>query len=415
MKFKILIIFISLFLFAQGADATKQVIVGGTSQSLYTTSVKYTSLMGTSQLWLSSNVGVRQVFPTRANLYYFRVYLTTAPGAGKSYTFNIHTGISDTPISVTISGTDTTGQDMEHAFAALPNHRFNIKCTPSGTPAASTARWSITSDSVISGETILMAGTTQSLNAVSGNYAMVGSTVRNAIGFRREILIPSNGTLTKFYVKMDAVPGSGGDNYRFIVVHNTAISALDMTFTNSTSSGNDQDTVSVSAGDAIVLGVIRGGPDPVETTFSWGVVFIPDTEGEFIIPMSSDTLTSVYPKYAQMTSGDDTFSVTEANHQQLASAMTIKRIYAEKDSANAFPKGWTFQLRVNGANSSPALTVGLITAVTLNSEDADVSISDDDLLNTKIEDFGVNPAGKYVHVSYLGFIEPETVGFGDNF
>lgn len=395
----------------------RQVIVGGSSAGVSTGAIRYTSLMGNNYTWISSDVGVRQRSPTYANLYYLRVYLTTAPGAGKSYTFTLYVQGSDTPMSVTISGADTTGQDMGHAVALVPNDRISLKCTPSGTPAASTARWSIVSESVIPGETILIGNTPQNFNAALGFYALVGSTFYHATEFRREILIPTAGTLTKFYVVMNAQPGAGGDNYRFIIRKNTVSTALDITLTDSQTAGNDQDAVAVAAGDAICLAVIRGGPSPVQTQFGWGLVFIPDTDGEFVIPMSSDDQPATN-EYAQLTSGDETYSGTRADHQQLASEMTIKRIYAEKDSANAFPKGWQFTLESNGGLASPLLQVKLLTANSLNSASADVVIADDDLLDTVIGQIGLGTVAKYVHVSYLGYIAPapsRAVDFGANF
>ena len=194
---------------------SRQVIVGGSPSALNTTATRYTSLMGNNYSWNASDAFVRQVYPTSANLYFFRVELTTAPGEGKSYTFTLATTVGDTPITLTISGADKTGEDLVHAVAFSSFSRPFIKCVPSGTPAASTAKWTITSDSVIPVETVLIAGTAQNLSASGVFYSLVGTATFNSPGdFGREIIFPTSGTVKKLFVVMFQ-PAGTDDSYIF--------------------------------------------------------------------------------------------------------------------------------------------------------------------------------------------------------
>src|ERR1022692_3632426 len=50
----------------------------------------------------------------------WRITLTNAPGAGKSWTFTLRVNETDTPLSVTISNSETTQSDLVHSATIHP-------------------------------------------------------------------------------------------------------------------------------------------------------------------------------------------------------------------------------------------------------------------------------------------------------
>ncbi len=74
------------------------------------------------------------------NLY---VWLNTAPGAGKSYTFTVMKNGVATTLVATVSEASQTGNDITHTVTVLVDDDLSLKSAPSGTPAASYIHWGL--------------------------------------------------------------------------------------------------------------------------------------------------------------------------------------------------------------------------------------------------------------------------------
>ena len=91
----------------------------------------------------SNRYGVIQ----KTTLKNFYVVVKTAPGVGKSLTFNLRVNGanvgSPNPVQVTISGTNTTGSDTTNSYV-VPTDGLTcgLMCTPSGTPLVDLTVWS---------------------------------------------------------------------------------------------------------------------------------------------------------------------------------------------------------------------------------------------------------------------------------
>lgn len=66
-----------------------------------------------------------------------RVSIATAPGAGKSHTITLYKNGTSTPLSVTISGTATSGYDTTNEVSVSPGDTISLLVTQSGTPNGS--------------------------------------------------------------------------------------------------------------------------------------------------------------------------------------------------------------------------------------------------------------------------------------
>ncbi len=95
---------------------------------------------------IAGNSNISGITPISVgNLY---VNLSTFPGAAKSYQFDFTTAESTSPVSgtpvVTISGgAATTGNDTSNSFPLPDNTLFTLRVSPSGTPTAVLAAWSL--------------------------------------------------------------------------------------------------------------------------------------------------------------------------------------------------------------------------------------------------------------------------------
>ena len=60
---------------------------------------------------------------------------TTAPGAGKSYTYTLRNNTANTELSVVISEAGTTGNDAVASGVTIANQdNLSLACVPAGTP-----------------------------------------------------------------------------------------------------------------------------------------------------------------------------------------------------------------------------------------------------------------------------------------
>jgi hypothetical protein len=72
-----------------------------------------------------------------------QLFLPTAPGASKSRTFTLRNTGADTALTVTISGTATTGSDLVHTADIAAGDLWNWTAIPTSSPAATLAHWGL--------------------------------------------------------------------------------------------------------------------------------------------------------------------------------------------------------------------------------------------------------------------------------
>ncbi len=84
----------------------------------------------------------QQFMPVDGAVSNFYVILNDSPGSGKSYTFVVRKNGADTPVTCTISGTDTTGSDLTNSVNFNAGDYISIMSTPSeADPSQPTMRW----------------------------------------------------------------------------------------------------------------------------------------------------------------------------------------------------------------------------------------------------------------------------------
>ena len=166
------------------------IIGGGTgSSNLQNNNINYVPMFDSNRSWVESEN--QQFMPVAGTVSDFYVILNTVPGSGSSYTFVVLKNGDDTPVTCTISGTDTTGSDLANSVSFYAGDYISIKVTPSEVnPTVTAMRWtakfspslvSTTPPSVSTNDATNITTTGARLN---GNLTSLGTATSVSVSFQ---------------------------------------------------------------------------------------------------------------------------------------------------------------------------------------------------------------------------------------
>ncbi len=411
--------------------ATQQVLVNGLNNDLNVTVTEYNHFYGIGNVsnW-SATEGDRQiVWPYTGTIDDLRVKLTADPtNVGSSYAFMVRldTGCdgtgADTTLTCTVLAGSTTCNNSD-GFSINAGECLSIESDPSATaPAGADASWSATGNPTTADETALVGGTSGDLLATTGTEYIGISGNANADGteFDRTFIASTGGVFPTFYTDLPTAPG-GTATRTFTFRDSASAESIVITYASGESGvKSNTGTVTATAGETFVLVSTDNGNTPSASTLKASVLFDPTTEGEWIIPMSSDdTLHVTNTEYARIIAGDDGWSATEANKQQLiqtgsfASDMIIKNMYVELETdPGATGDIFTFRLRdsTGGSGDASAQLESICDGVQTCNASATVTITDDALMSTRVIPTSSPTVGSAL-ISYTGFITPSAEAY----
>ena len=299
---------------------------------------------------------VTEIIPTAGALSGLRVKLSVAPGAGKSRTISIYLNGS-AQLTVTIADTATTGVNTGSVNVSAGD-TVAVVVTATGTPATTAVYYSSIFTGTTSGESILMGNsysggmhTTTTLYGSVANCAAIGATEADY-----KSIIPTPGTIKKFYWKLDADPGTSPDAYRATLRKVGSSQALTSTITANDITGNDTaNSFTVAAGDSVTLMFEPLNSPAAAPRPSWGMVFVADTDGESIIlGGSTGALSNSVTQYNIFAFQGSAWSGTETFFT-LLNACTLKKFYVELSGSpkqNHDTDDWyQLDVRIDAANS----------------------------------------------------------------
>lgn len=342
---------------------------------------------------------------------HWKIRLGTAPGAGKSRTFTLYTGgFAGTPtaLTITISGTDTTGSDLTHAVVITPGQHTYIRATSSGSPALCTLQSVFEvehADDVSStygwggGQwpTTNQLGTSTVYDSpLSGGGSQWLST--EAAG-RTLVAVP--GTITQLSVGLSAAPGGTATRIFTIVLDGVAQDGSGgtvdtrCTVLSGVSSGHASFTLPVLPLQTVsVRHTVSGSPAAAVARGSTRFVATTPGQVNFVFrvtdaPAGSSTEYN-FPLGRNWASSDWPWTATEAAREFLGPVTTIvlHGMYVEVASAPGAGVSQTYTLRLNAGGGGGADTVQTVTvtgpsAVAGPSVAAGVSITDSDRFANK--------------------------------
>jgi hypothetical protein len=402
-----------------GWGATTQSLVSGSNTTLSASATEYSVFYGQSTQ-ANFNFGgsggeteASTVFPAAGTVSDLRMVLSTDPDNGasvQSYTFTVRLDGAGTALSCAISDGSTTCQDSD-SFSVTAGQLLSMEVVPANTPATGDAYWSAIWTPTTADNSILSGCGTDITTGAVAYLSPAGCKFDDADEHDTAIMIPTGGTFKNLYVEISTAAGSG-KSWTF-KLRNTgdtasidcAISGVSATTCNSTL---ESETASASAGDKFVLEVTPSGTPSAVTTVKYGVVFVPTTSGEFIVPaVTENNFSATDTHYWQPLGGKVGSSTTESDMRLTSSAMTIKNMYAwlENDPGTA-PNEYAFTLMKNGSAASATFTCAVTAANYPTCNDTEnITISNDDLLTTRIVPTSSPTTGSGA-ISYTGFIAP---------
>lgn len=144
----------------------------------------------------------------------FRVVLEVAPGVGKSRTFTVRQNAVATSMVVTISGTDTTGEDSTNTFYVNDGDTLSIAATSSGSPASSKAYYGFVLEPNRVGDYLIcgVSGSALSTTGAAYEYNLVGTGAANWTTSKTDKAMGGyyNHFLTSVGMKLSRAPNTGG-------------------------------------------------------------------------------------------------------------------------------------------------------------------------------------------------------------
>ena len=309
-----------------------------------------------------------------------KITLDAQPGGGKSYTFVLYQNNNPTSMSVTISGTDTTGEDITHSVQVDNGDILQFVCTPSGTPAAARVRNSIVFFSTPDDEFSVSAGN-GSISGTATIYLSLDSSGTSS-GLGSAIKCPLAGTLKNFYINLSVAPGTGLTR-TFTVMYGTAgatASDLVITISDSSTSGSDTaHTLAVVPGDVLRIKSEVSGSLAASDVLT-RLTFVSSVSGRYWIGGSTPSnLSTTDTEYFKPTAGS-TATAQYLSEQRFTKDITIKNMYVEVSAApgtGGSGKKRTFTLMQNG--NPTALTFDILETATTNNITTDVVCAEGDL------------------------------------
>jgi hypothetical protein len=324
-----------------------------------------------------------------------------------------------TTLQVIISDTNTFATDTTNSVSYVAGDTLSIQCVPSTTiaPAASSAQsWNVAVTTANLTAPILsaLAGAsttvTQYASLTAGHVSALGWSATETDS---EIIIPTGGTISDFYVKLSSTPGTS-KSYQFTIMQNGSASAIDLTLSGAVGSGSDTtNSISVSAGDVITIRCIPTNTPISQTSMAFGLVFTPTTPGESFFGFGSTNAPSASAtNYEQVLGvGNNAWTASESARTMVLGPYTLKKIYVKLGTAPGVGASRTIALRKAGATT--ALSVTIADANTTGNAAADITYAQGDTITyissvsgTPVADTGGVHTGVLIYAAPTGNFVP---------
>lgn len=360
----------------------KTLVLAAQKDDLNPAATEYAFICSSARDWTATEAEARVTIPVAGVLKNLYVWIDDSPGVGDSWEFAVMKNGSATTLLVTIGNTpdandDVYGSNRSDIISVAAGDTISMRCTPSGTPAVSSQNsWGLTfeADNNVSA---LLFGTGQTDSAQTTEYGCIQGTWgwgASANGDRLRGLVSTSGTLSNFYLNLDAAPGAG-TSQTFTVYKNSVATSLAVTVSGTNTSGNNtSDTVSVVAGDTLSVVKTQSGT-PAATRLAGGIKFTPTTNGESLIIKGTDDSLPTSGTTNDCVSGDVFDNTTEKDYFGLVSEnATISKLYVALSGA----VGGTSRTIALRKTTFPLTTVNSGVGATITNPDSEAS----DLSNT---------------------------------
>ena len=290
------------------------------------------------------------------NLY---ITLTAAPGVGNTVAFTFQINGVDTALTLTISGTSTTGSS-EESVSVADGDTVALKAVSSTSAASSTPRWAVefvaASGTAVSGYGFTDAADAALVvqGATFGSYAWLSTTVDTQVS-----VVAASGTVARLKVQLSGSPGAG-KSYTFVLLKNGVVqdgagtTNTVVTIADSATTGEISFALMCVAGDRLQTRCTPTGT-PTGRDASVFVSYVADTDGEFNLGGFTNSILYInrWASTLSAATGWDTLTESDFYLYGGLSSFTVSALHVRVVAA--YPADATFTLRKNGADT--ALTI----------------------------------------------------------
>ena len=399
--------------------ATQQVLSTlGYGYNLNATTTEYNNVYGAGdqQDWSATESDTKGVFAASGTIKDLRILLAADPDNGaatQSYTFKIRVNEAEPGSTLTCAVSDgqTSCQDLVNSVSVTAGDYVSIEVVPANTPIVTQMKFSTTWNPTTADETILAGGTNVATLATSGTeyVGIAGTALTDTVEFDKTFVAPTAGVFKNLYIGLPTAPGGVATRVFTFRDSASAESLVATCGSADTACNQTSGTVTATAGEKFVLVSTVTGT-PAASRVKTGIVFVPTTSGQWIIPLSSDdSLHTTATEYAKIVGGDDAWNGTITNKQQtyqtgsFAGDMDILNMYVvlETNPGTGLNK-FDFTLMQDGIATALVATCDGVTACNATST---INIGDDEQFATRSVPTS-DPSVGSAMISYTGFITP---------
>lgn len=338
-----------------GTTANEYSMLGTyTDRSPSNTATNYNLINTPLQTWGTTETQFRSPLPMDGFIGDLYVKLATAPGATKSRSFTIFINGVATLVKCTVSGTNTTANDLTHKIQVKPGDLISIAARPSGTPSSTSGvYWGVSYRNITAGETAIVGGMNSTLTTVQRYNSLQGGSTWAANLPNFAAPMPTSGTFKNMYIALETATGAAKSRTLALNV-NGSDSALTVTITNASSGSDTSHTVSVSAGDKVAFNHASTSGSPATTRMGWSCVFVPDTAGEFPVLSGTDSQPSTSAtRYFMLQTNANGWDSAESDQEILIPiTATAQKMRSYVTGAPGGSGQYNFTLRVEGSDTS---------------------------------------------------------------
>lgn len=353
--------------------------------------------------WNNTQTNRDTVVPHDLTLDRLRVEVTTAPGVGRSWTFALMKNGAATGLTCTISGANTSAEDLSNTVSYAAGDTISIRSVPSGTPSSTgNLWWSVRqeADNLFA----VIGGAAQNASNTATNYNnLMSASSWVTTDLAVQGVVPCPGVFSNLTVQLSAAPSSTNTRSFEIWVNNSSTGVV-VSFTGTDTFMQDTvNTVSVSAGDTVSLRSTISGT-PTAANVAWSCSFNPDTDGQSFLVYgdSAGPNTSDVNWEQPMGRGANQWvgAGQEINRQIMLDTTTMKAMYVALQFApGSGGDSFTFNARIDEADTS--VDVPIVNASTTgNITGQNVSITAGEKLSLQCTP-AVTPGGTSVKTGIL--------------
>ncbi len=261
-------------------------------------------------------------------------------------------------------------------------------------------------------QSFIIGGRSNLLSTSNTEYnAIDGGGLWTTLSDNANQLIATPGTLTSLRVEVDTAPGNSG-TFTFAVMVNGSPSGLEVAIVDPATSGDDTDTIAVSAGDDIQLRCIPTDSPDAGADARWSVGFTSTNSAESNLGFGSTASPSLSVTEFNPVVGGGSWTTSEVIGNNLTVCPTdgtLRDLYVELNDSPGAGDSFVFTVMKNGSPTGLVVTIAEAATTGNNTSDT-VDVVPGDTLSIECNPDGT-PSARLprLGMTFLADIDGESI------